>query len=121
MIVDEGIDLLKDGALDSFADMDYMAFSDSIASDDATNTTLTDEIVRVALVSATKNLSAGTYTFIARLSLSQANGTITKMALFDASSGGNMGVEESYSDSFVKTSDDEIWTTFQVTVGVANA
>jgi hypothetical protein len=121
VITTEGLDLMKASALNTLDNMDYVAFGSGTTAESSSQTALATEEIRVALDSATKDTALGTYDFSGRLSLSQANTTLTEFGLFDASSSGNMGARVLLDSSFTKTADDEVLVVYRVSVGVTNS
>jgi hypothetical protein len=59
---------------------------------EATATALVNEQARNLLENVVKDLAAGTYIFTLKVAPSQAVGTITEFGIFDAATGGSLGV-----------------------------
>lgn len=113
-----GLDLIKLTALNSLDGITHVGFGTDSVAPVISDTTLSSELSERITVTATQNTSD--YTFEARVPKSKFNTTLTKMALFDAASSGNMGAAEQFSSSFTKTSNDEILVTYRINVTAVN-
>lgn len=111
-----GLTEIRNDALDAFDTETHMAIGTGTTAEDLGDTTLASESFRNAIYSTTKNTTNGTYDLEMRVPISEANATLTELGVFDAAAAGNMSVRELFDSSIVKTSDDELFITLQVTV-----
>lgn len=119
MITTNGLELIELSSLNTFDNMTYMAFGSDIVTPVFTDTTLSLENGRVLVDSAVQTTTD--YTFTGRIPKSQMNTTITSVAMFDASSSGNLGAAKLIDTPFTKTANDEIITVYKVTSLVVNS
>lgn len=118
VLTDDSETLYNDGLLNFFDSVTHGAWGTGTASIDVGNTTLNNEIYRNIIESATKNLSAGTYDIEFRIPATQANGeTITEVAVFDASTGGNLFVAHLPTSATFGL--EEVWIKLKITVVIS--
>jgi len=118
MITTNGLDLIETTSLDVFDNFTYIAFGTDSTVPVLTDTTLSSEVGRILVDSAVQG--ANDYTFTARIPKSQFNTTLTKVAMFDAASSGNLGIANVFDTSFTKTSNDEIIIVYKATSSAVN-
>ena len=118
MITTNGLELIENTSLDVFDNFTYMAFGTDSTTPVSTDTTLSSEVGRILVDSAVQSTSD--YTFTARIPKSQFNTTLSKCAMFDAASSGNLGIANMFDSSFTKTVNDEIIIVYKATSNVVN-
>lgn len=103
--------------LDNFS---HIAIGDNGTAPSVGNTSLLSEQFRELISETAKDLSAGEYIFTMRLGSVDAVGvTIREVGIFDANTGGNMGIRETV-EEYAKTSSDDIWIDVFVEVQTNN-
>jgi len=111
----------KTGNLDAFDDVTHIAFGGDSTDPQESQTSLNNELLRIEVLTKTKDTINKTYTFTYRLSLFQLNGVdVYEMGLFNASSGGDMAGALVLDNVLNKTSDDELLGTILVKTDLVN-
>lgn len=117
-ITTNGLELIENTSLDVFDTFTYIAFGTDAIAPVSTDTTLSSEVGRILVDSAVQGTND--YTFTARIPKSQFNTSLSKCAMFDAASSGNLGMANVFDTSFTKTVNDEIIIVYKATSSVVN-
>lgn len=100
---------------------DYIGIGTDNTTPGISDTSLGAEVDRNILTGTTQNLAAGTYLFGTKFTLAEANGnTIKEFGIFNASSGGDMGLRNLVTPNITKTADVEIIINSQINLNIIN-
>lgn len=121
VVTSTGLNNAKSSALNFFDNFTYMGIGTSNKVENPSDTTMGNEVVRDLIDEVTKSLGPGTYDFECSFELSDASGqTLREVAIFDASTGGNMGIRKILPVQVNKTDDEELVIKLRVSVNTEN-
>lgn len=115
------LDIGNTSSLNSFDNVTHISFGNSNTNPTETQTSLVNELLRVAITSKVKNTTLNTYTFIGRIPIFYLNSdTLYEIGLFDSDTGGNMAIRSVLSTGLTKTSNDELVFTLIIKTNTIN-
>ena len=109
VIVNYTLDIADDKSLDVFDDVLYMAFGDDNTPISESHTGLINELLRINILTITKNTGTLNYSFTGIIPITKLNSsTVYEIGLFNSSTGGTMAARLVIDTGLTKTSDDEL-------------